>query len=110
MKRDQLRPIGTEFDLVSYPFRQLSGDPATFAVYRYKIVHHTELGDGNWSERIEAIEITKYRSPVWMTWCGQFLPTPHDDLLPLLDDGWRGLAEAAKRVFPEIERAVRMNS
>lgn len=108
MTRDKLRPIGTEFYIVSYPFRQLSGDPATFAIYRYKVIHHTDLGESNWSEGIEAVDITKYRSPVWMQWCGQLLPTPHDELLPLLDDGWRILADAARRSFPDTERAVRI--
>ncbi len=110
MRQDQLRPVGTEFDQLSYKFRQLSSDPSTFWVIRYKIVSHTDLGDGAWSERLDPVEITKYRSPVWMFWCGQLLPVPHDELLPLLDDGWHSLAEAAKKAFPDAERAVRMSN
>jgi hypothetical protein len=91
-------------------FRNLSEDLATFMVIRYRIASHTDLGDGAWSERLEPVSITKYRSPVWMHWCGILLPTPHDELLPLLDDGWRSLAEAAKRAFPDAERALRVEN
>lgn len=108
MKRDRLRPIGTEFDVVSYPFQQLSSEPDTFWVVRYKIVSHTSVGPGEWSERLEPVTIAKYGSPVWMHWCGNLLPTPHDELLPLLDDGWKMLADTARRAFPHAERAVRL--
>lgn len=89
------RPIGAEFNWVSYPYLSLTTDPATFMIIRYRVVAHSPKVDGTVAERVEPVDIKKFSSHEYRWWCGQLLPVPPADALPYLDAGWKALHREA---------------
>lgn len=81
---EELKPVGTEFEMAFEPDRFCNR--VRWRVFTYRVVAHDLVRHGL-AERIEPIELKEYPAPNWMRLGGSYVPVPPAEIRHLVA-GW----------------------